>query len=582
MVLSSSGLVGRPTKRTPQAEADVIRWFVRAVVCEPVLPSDEEIGAVFEMCPRLIRQIRLDHGLNRREIATWRPAQSVETQPDTSFVAYSPYGGVWLILGVILQSVWKHTLRALKMPKGCAIHAHQFVLTLVLCALLGLRRLYHLEDLRHPSDVALALFTGRTRLLSDSTVWDIVHGLSKEAITDFHTATACTQIALAQPEVSATHISFDDHVVPCFTRLKPAPLQKTRVPCRGRSLPAIRLYFTWDIDQKCFLDLTVTEPSKRLSQMLPDLIAQIRLLKQKAGHPNPRKLRIVFDRGGYKGAVFDQLMSDPDIEFLTLACTYPNSVRQWEELPEASFIPFVLPNEEPLPPDQQTPLKAAQAQTTIKDCARPIPSIVIRDERSDRPQGVPKWRVFFTKDETLSPKDAFGRYHDRQDHEGGYRGFKGDLPGDVIPKPYHLIRAKNDQGQHRRTLGTQASQDDRNNVLLVAWIKGLTFNLIRQFGHQLGAPYDRMTPGSLLRKFLLRPGHIILSEDRLHVVLDPFTEAEALTPFLEQINQQQLTIPWLAHRRLNITIAEQAMGTTDNLPLLKRLISANPRQRKVA
>jgi hypothetical protein len=127
------------------------------------------------------------------------------------------------------------------MPKGCAIHAHQFVLTLVLCALLGVRRLYHLEDLRHPSDVALALFTGRHRLLSDSTVWGILHRLSNEAIADFHPATACTQISSADPKVSAAQVSFDDHVVPCFTRLKPAPLKKTRVPSRGRSLPAVRL-----------------------------------------------------------------------------------------------------------------------------------------------------------------------------------------------------------------------------------------------------------------------------------------------------------------------------------------------------
>ena len=71
-----SAKVGRPAKRTQQAEAQVLGWFLHALVSAQRLPNDQEAGETFAMCPRLIRQIRLDHGLDRRQIPSWQKEQS--------------------------------------------------------------------------------------------------------------------------------------------------------------------------------------------------------------------------------------------------------------------------------------------------------------------------------------------------------------------------------------------------------------------------------------------------------------------------------------------------------------------------
>lgn len=345
-------------------------------------------------------------------------------------------------------------------------------------------------------------------------------------------------------------------------------------------MPAIRLYFIWDVQGSRFVGMIVTEAGKRLSQVILDLVEELRTLKRKAGIPNPHKVWIVFDRGGYKGTVFGALMADPHVQFLTKACNYAKSVRQWERIPEAAFRPFVIPAEAKLPVEEQTPLKVAHATTRVDGCPEPIPSWVIRDDRPDAPM---RWQVFFYKQKTLlTPENAFDTYHLRQHHERAYRAFKGELGGDALPKPYRLIREANEQGQKRRTVGIESSQETLTGVQLIAWIKGLAHNLIREFGQELGPPYDRMMPGTLLRKFLRRPGRIVLTETRLHVEVEPFDEAEALKPWLDRIHNQRITIPWMGHRHLHITVAQQAMGSAEDHVKLKQVISANSNPAKAA
>ena len=72
--------------------------------------------------------------------------------------------------------------RMLAWSTKTGVGAWQWILTVVMWAVLGFRRFFHLDDLRHQADLGLALFTGRLRLLADSTVWRLIHTVRPESV----------------------------------------------------------------------------------------------------------------------------------------------------------------------------------------------------------------------------------------------------------------------------------------------------------------------------------------------------------------------------------------------------------------
>lgn len=163
-------------------------------------------------------------------------------------------------------------------------------------AVLGFRRFYHLDDFRHPADLGLALFTGETRLLSDSAVWRLVHRLKPDRAEAFYRQAAAETVPSAVPE-GEDWLSMDEHVVGFFTKRKPRPLGKTRVPTRGRSYPAIRLYTPFHLWAGRFMGLVVTQASVALSQVVPTLLSEVRRLRTLVGHPRPDRVVVLLDRG---------------------------------------------------------------------------------------------------------------------------------------------------------------------------------------------------------------------------------------------------------------------------------------------
>jgi len=95
---------------------------------------------------------------------------------------------------------------------------------------------------------------------------------------------------------------------------------------------------------------------------------------------------------------------------------------------------------------------------------------------------------------------------------------------------------------------------------LVAWLRHWSFNLVKGFGAALGEPYATMQAGTLVRKFIARPGLLSLRGDEIWVTLMPFTGCQALAHWIQQLNQQQLQIPWLHHLILQMEIAPLPVG----------------------
>jgi hypothetical protein len=431
------------------------------------------------------------------------------------------------------------------------VPALQIVLTLVAWAALGFQRLMHVDDFRHWADMGLALFTGGLHLWSDTTLWRWVHGLTPGSARQFYETTVSH---VAGDTSSQGRFSVDEHVVPSFTKLKPRRLGKTRVPTRGRSYPAFRLYAPFDVDLGRFVGVTVKKARESLSKIVLELVAELRHLRQHAGVQEAQQVRLIVDRGAYNGKVFETLGADPQLSFIAMARATSKNVAQWTAVPERSFRPYRVAG------DDNPNLKLSRTQTTITGCQYPLPSIVIRDDTPDTKQ---RWRVLFYKNAPGRRPQAEtidAEYRQRQDHEIGFSQYVHALVGHSVPKAYQMFREPNGQGEKRKTVATEETPRSQQAVQFVAWIKFLTFNLIRDFGASLGKKFAPLQVATLVRRYLLRPGRLFLQAGHLIVQLDPFRGDENLHPFIQRVNGRQLPIPWLANLVLQLEVAEQPQG----------------------
>jgi hypothetical protein len=555
--------------RTLAKEREIIRECVRNAIISGQMPSDSELAQRVGLGERTVRGIRLEAGLNRRHVSAWvkdREATAASSVQGEA-LCWMPYAGLWLLVPLILRSVLLPAARLLRWTTDTGVDAWHWVLTVVMWAVLGFRRFFHLDDFRHQADLGLALFTGRTRLLADSTVWRLVHTLQPERAQAFYQQTAAEAVPLEVP-AGEEWLSMDEHVVGFFTKLKPRPLGKTRVPTRGRSYPAIRLYAPFHLSTGRFIGLVVTKAKRALSQVLPTLLTEVRRLRALAGHPRPNRVDVILDRGAYNGRLFEELMEDPGVRFIAMARATQKNVPQWQAVPEEAFTAYQ-------PKGEQNPhLKIAGTQTHITGCRYPLRTVLIRDDTADTRQ---RWRALFTKVATqeMTPAEVDATYRRRQDHENSFAELDHHLAGKCLPKPYRLVREPNKQGEKRKTVATTLSPETMTGLQIVAWLRHWSFNLIKDFGAALGEPYATMQVGTLVRKFIARPGLLRLRGHELWVTLTPFTGCQTLANWIRQLNQQQLQIPWLDHLILQIEIAPLPVGLAANPRAVQRRVSAN-------
>jgi hypothetical protein len=562
---------GQPSKQTLERVQGINRALVEAALTGGAIPSDTVLAQEHDVSERTVRDIRLRTlGLNRHELKHWQrrgmPGFSPRRSSEPELVCTTPFAGLWLLVPQIIDSGLARAARVLEIVGRTRVQAIQIALTLVAWSALGFRRLFHLDDFRAWADMGLALFTGGLRLWSDTTLWRWIHGVTPQSALAFYEATAGGEAGRLG---SRGRFSMDEHVVPSFTKRKPRPLGKTRVPARGRSYPAFRLYVPFDLDRRRFVGLLVRQARQALSQVLPDLLAEVRRLRQLTQVRDADRVRLIFDRGGYKGPLFNDLMEDPQVSFVAMARATKPNVRQWEAIPERCFQPYHPEG------DDNPHLKIATFTTRITGCQYPLPSVVIRD---DTPGTKQRWRVLFFKNEPGHQPQAEiidAEYRQRQHHEMGFAEYVHALVGHSLPKAYQMFRLPNAQGQKRKTVATAETVHSRQAVHLVAWIKFLTFNLIKDFGTALGQEYAKLHVATLVRRYIMRPGRLYLHAGHLIVQLDPFRGDAALKPFIRQLNERQLPIPWLGRLLLHVEIAPRPQGLAAVPNILGQRILAN-------
>ena len=149
--------------------------------------------------PKTIRRVLAQTGLG----AVGRAVQSTYGQK----TVHTAWGGLFLLIPTLLE--WT----GLSAAQNAFAHLHDpvgFVLTLLVCGLMGIARWFHLDEVW---DDGVALFTGRPRLLSRQRIYDAFRRLRKAHIQAFYEQT--------RPDVPPgedLEVSLDEHVVARWTK----------------------------------------------------------------------------------------------------------------------------------------------------------------------------------------------------------------------------------------------------------------------------------------------------------------------------------------------------------------------------
>jgi len=555
---------GRPTitTQTPVEKA-VYQVILSAVIEEHALPDDaalaERVNQVLRearvpeaglVTASMVETIRLHWDIQRPAITQQlRAAQSSETcETDKVQLGQTGVGGAFILAILLLETGWLKLAHLLPMAPKYAVTATQWLLTAIFSVIYGIRRAFHLDDVR---DIGFALITGRPRPLSHGTFQHLLWAIPPEAAEQFYKATAEQEVqALGE---GTRRISLDGHNLPRYTRI--VELVKGKIGNTGRILKAEELVLAYDLDARLWLAMRVYQGTKKLSKGLVEIVREL------LHHRGQLKglLRLFFDKGGYQGQIFRTLSDDPQVHFYAPAVRYPTNVEQWEQLKETDFDsePFVFDKHADLPAKERPVYRLADTEMNINVREGhkvvgtvKLRAIVLHDPQGEKP--AERWPVvMLTDDRQIKARTLLNEYGDHWGQEFGHRIGKHDLYLDILPPGYVLKTWRDDQGELHREV-----KYDQTAFFLSAWLRCLVFNLMSRFAQAMGGEYTKMWAGTLLRKFIRRPATLYLVGKELHVVFDPFPGQEELQPLLDKLNAKRTALPWLNNLVVQFSIAQ--------------------------
>ena len=536
------------------------------------------VAAWFGCSTRNLRYINQKvRTIRRGDGRTGRPPKPKErrAREEPPVIGYSAYGGLWLLLPMLLGSRLLQFAQLLTFLVPIAgLAPWQWMLTVMVLAWLGFSRPHHLRDI---CDVGVALFTGRGTVLDADRARKGLKAIPKEATERFYRATAQAEwdeISTPQPWVSV-----DEHTV---GHQGGPQMPKAKVPRFGRVRMAHHLFGTFVLGVRRFVGLAVTQANKRLCHVAPGLLSEARIHQAQA-QPQAKGMRAILDRGAHKAQTHQalQALKEQGVRYLTLARRTRRLVAYWDGLVCTGLLelhPYIHHHDLALPPEQrrdhfflavcQTPLEVKEEggkKETIW-----VPTVLIIDETKlfDEDPKAKYVAVFFGNLDL--PPGLWGQvYPTRQEQELAYRDLIHALGFDALPKGYRKVHPKKALNDPQ-----QETVLDTKEIFLVSWLRMLAYNRVTQFLGRLPEAYRRLTVVTAARKFLRRPGLLLLQGDYLVVRLDPFPDSRALTEYLAWVNEQQLAIPWLSGLRLRIEVGDKPAAQTLPPARWRKLLSA--------
>jgi hypothetical protein len=564
-----SQIAGRPAVTTqPEVVAATLEEILAAVINEHDLPADEELAerinqrleqtdyAGEPVTARMVQTIRLRKNIER--VATQQalaplseqdaPEEPEEDASARFSLGYTRWGGAFVLLALLIREAWLEAAHYLTIASDYAVTPEQLLLTAIFAVICGIRRAFHLDDVR---DVGFSLLTGRPRPLTHGPFLHLIHHLSLRDGIRFYRASSHQQVEQADEE--DLRVSMDGHTVPRFTKLVDLP--KGRMGSTKRIEKVDNVITSFALDLRSFLTLRIRRGAKQLHRaVLPMTREILRQWESETG-----TLRLFLDRGAFHGLLLQALQALSRVHFYIPAVRYPNYVAAWEALPDSAFAedPFVFERDKDLPADEQVSYRLADATQDVnvwKD-GDVLGSVTLRAIILFNPKGKTtseRWATLLTDDEDTPARELANEYGDHWEHEMAHRDGKHDLCYDILPPSYTI--------ETHRNADDELVRDTKLNIkscFLMSWLRCLTFNLMTQFGAALGGKYAKLRVGTLLRKFIHRPAQLFVVGDELHILFDPFKDQEDLRPLLAELNAERIAVPWLNGLVLQFFIDEE-------------------------
>jgi hypothetical protein len=555
---------GRPaiTTRTPVEKA-LFQVILSAVIEEHALPDDitladrvnqalseAQVPEAGRVTAPMVETIRLRWEIRRPPLIQQLQAtrQPVAAETDSTRLGQTRVGGAFILAVLLVETGWLKLAHLLPMAANYAVTATQWLLTAIFAVIYGVRRAFHLDDVR---DIGFALLTGRPRPLTHGTFQHLLRAIPAEDAEKFYQASA--QLEVRALGKGTRRISLDGHNLPRYTRV--VDLVKGKIGNTGRVLKAEELVLAYDLDGHLWLGLRAYHGTKKLSKGLVEIVREL------LNHRGSLKglLRLFFDKGGYSGQIFLALSEESQVHFYTPAVRYSSNVAQWEQLQESDFdaAPFVFDKHVDLPDEQRPVYRLADTEMTInvREGNKVVGTVTLRAVVLHDPQGekpAERWPVvLLTDDYEIDTRALLNEFGDHWGQEVAHRIGKHDLYLDILPPGYILKTRRDDQGQLHREI-----EYEQTAFFLSAWLRCLVFNLMSRFAQAMGGEYTKMWAGTLLRKFIRRPATLYLVGKELHVVFDPFPDQDELQPLLDELNAKRTALPWLNNLVVQFSIAQ--------------------------
>jgi hypothetical protein len=408
------------------------------------------------------------------------------------------------------------------------------LLTSVFCLLVGVSRVFHLDQME---DLGFALLTGGWHCPSRYSV-----GAWRRNLLWYEVDRFCR---LTSPwhwiEGQDAEVSFDEHSVPRWTHKFSVP--KGYVTIRNKHMRCEKLYYPYDVLHDRFLAVRGTPGNVELRDVSLPMIHQV------LTSGRPHRLHALFDAGAGKAdadvrALLDLAKQTPCLDVTLRAIRHPTRVQLWKSLAAGEFVS----HEEDGPSVGAPPkeIRLADTLTTLsKESAdQAVRTIVCREivpgPRKDR------WHPLFTSSDE-QPLEVLQTFRARQHHEQGYRVTVHDENLNAVPCGYD-----------KQSPDRCRPRFHRGPLQMIGWLAALVYNAVADLAVGLPQRYQGAHVSTLRRTFFNRPGDIYVTPNALIVQLDRFSQQEELTPLLDSVNKQACHLPWLDGRRLVMSLSPPA------------------------
>ena len=409
------------------------------------------------------------------------------------------------------------------------------LLTSVFCPLVGVERIFHLDQMADPG---FALLTGGWSCPSRHLVGAWRRNLSWYEVDRFCRLTSPWEWIAGEDAL----VSFDEHSIPRWTHKFSVP--KGFVTTRNKYMRCEKLYCGYDVLHDRFLNARGTPGNVELRDV------SLRLIDQVLTRGRPRHLHALFDAGAGKAdadvrSLMDLADRTPCLDVTVRAVRHPSRVQIWKSLDAREFVSYEEDGPSVGAPPKE--IRLAQTLTTLKDESpeKAVRTIVCREivpgPRKDR------WHPLYTSSDA-PPLEVLETFRARQHHEQGYRVGVHDENLNAIPCGYD-----------KQSPDRCRPRFHRGPLQMMGWLAALVYNAVADLAVGLPQRYQGAHVSTLRRTFFNQPGGIYLTPNTLIVHLDPFARQDDLIPLVDSVNKQACHIPWLGDRRLVMSMAPKAL-----------------------